>query len=305
MIYTQTSYPKYSVCICNYNMADTIELALRSVLSQLDSTYEVLVVDDGSSDTSVEILKKLSREFESLRYIGLKRDSKRKLGETRNLSIREAQGTYVILHVDADDVWEPYIKDFISIFHRLEACLKRDFLLSGQQINIGKKDFLLQRGPYRNTHRLQDRDMWVRLAAENAYIPLDHRVFRTRLSRPRRTVLFKSIKDTWYRLIYDLRGDNDKLKYILHNLTGIFVRRNNDLTLKNRVGRVFMIIPAYIASRFDEPLHVPENMREPGSFGRYRELNRGTFEEIMTRNRCATDLSFLTKEARQIFSLRN
>ena len=40
--------PTYSVCVCNYNMAETLEVSLKSVLDQLDERYEVVVVDDGS-----------------------------------------------------------------------------------------------------------------------------------------------------------------------------------------------------------------------------------------------------------------
>ena len=136
----------YSVCIPNYNMSDTIERALKSVLNQLDNRYEVLVVDDGSSDNSVEIVSKLCKEFDILRLIALQRDPRRKLGETRNLSIREARGEYVILHVDADDIWEPYIDDFVR-YHRLENYLGEQFLLSGQQINMGKRNFLMNADP--------------------------------------------------------------------------------------------------------------------------------------------------------------
>ena len=38
--------PIYSVCVCNYNMAETLEISLRSVLDQLDERYEVIVIED-------------------------------------------------------------------------------------------------------------------------------------------------------------------------------------------------------------------------------------------------------------------
>ena len=83
-----------------------------------------------------------------------------------------------MLHIDADDVWEPYINSFVYLFHKLEKLIKKDVLLSGSQINIAKRKFLMKHGPYRNTHRAQDRDMWHRLAAIDAYIPVDHIIFR-------------------------------------------------------------------------------------------------------------------------------
>ena len=105
----------YSICIANYNMSETLIASLESVLNQIDEKYEVIVVDDGSADNSVEKLLKLRQNYANLRVIPLLRDSRRKLGETRNISIRAARGKYVILHIDADDIWEPYIN--LSLIH--------------------------------------------------------------------------------------------------------------------------------------------------------------------------------------------
>ncbi len=101
---THQHNPLYSVCVCNYNMADTLERAMTSVVEQLDNRFEVLVVDDGSTDESIHILKKLAEKYEIFRFISLNRDKSRLLGKTRNFSIREAKGEYVLLHIDADDV---------------------------------------------------------------------------------------------------------------------------------------------------------------------------------------------------------
>ena len=130
---------EYSICVANFNMADTLEQALTSVLGQLDHRFEVVVVDDGSSDGSVAVLDRLANRFPFLRYISLPRSRKRLLGETRNIGIRAARGKYILLHIDADDVWEPYIKDFVAVFHRIERCVGRDIYLQGQQIGIGRK----------------------------------------------------------------------------------------------------------------------------------------------------------------------
>lgn len=47
--------PKYTVVVCNLNMSATVERAVESILSQVDDDYEVLVVDGGSTDGSLEI----------------------------------------------------------------------------------------------------------------------------------------------------------------------------------------------------------------------------------------------------------
>ena len=101
-------------------MAETLNSSLESVLNQVDDNYEVIVIDDGSADNSVDKLLSLKEKYSNLRVIPLLRDSRRKLGETRNISIRAARGKYVILHIDTDDIWEPYINSFAKIYHELE-----------------------------------------------------------------------------------------------------------------------------------------------------------------------------------------
>ena len=95
---------RYTICICNYNVAATLEAALLSIISQVDNSYQILVVDDGSSDNSISILRDLQKRYSNFNAIFLQRDSRRKLGDTRNISIKAAKGEFVIMHIDADDI---------------------------------------------------------------------------------------------------------------------------------------------------------------------------------------------------------
>ena len=198
--------PTYSICVPNLNMEKTIGEALRSVLSQIDHNYEMVVVDDGSKDNSINILEELKIEFTNLRTIYLPRDKRRNLAETRNLSVENAKGDYCILHIDCDDIWEPYIQDFVKVFHALESIHVKPFLLSGQQINMGKRQFLLENGPYKNGHMLEDRDMWSRFFNLDAWISLDHVVFRTRLP----LTLKQSLKKKFLLPIRQMKDNIDK-----------------------------------------------------------------------------------------------
>jgi glycosyltransferase involved in cell wall biosynthesis len=170
--------PVYTLAMCNYNMSDTLRGVIRSVLNQVDETYEMLVVDDGSTDSSLEILDGLSTEYKNLRYIALDHDSSRKLGRTRNISVMEARGDYVLPQIDADDRYDRIdggISAFVEVFHELESKIKNNFYLSGRNINIARKEFLLEHGPYRNLPPgAEDRDLWRRLMAEGKIICIHH-----------------------------------------------------------------------------------------------------------------------------------
>lgn len=289
--------PRYSICMCNYNMADTLERSLTSILDQLDERFEVVIVDDGSSDSSVNVIKRLQRQYPSLKLCELKRDPKRKLGFTRNISVREAQGEYVLLHLDCDDVYGPFLKDFVEVFHRIEKAVGKDILLSGQHVNMGKRQFLMKHGPYRNMYRGEDRDLWVRLAAIEAYIPLDHVDFVTRLpKRNRATAVHKIMYDTWDHVTNYFRTGasiSAFMKYESKNFKTI--------SWQFRLFRLAIMVPAYLNAKFREPLAEPIEIKKPEQLIEYRQRHKGTYPRIMTRFGCDPDLTFLRPAARNIF----
>lgn len=88
----------FSVIIPSYNCEKTIEKCINSVLSQTYKNFEIIVVDDKSTDNSVEIIKKLLRTDDTLRVNWNKRYS----GGTRNEGIKLASGDYIIC-IDCDD----------------------------------------------------------------------------------------------------------------------------------------------------------------------------------------------------------
>lgn len=93
-----------TVIIPVYNVAKYIEKCILSVVNNdLENGYEIIVVDDGSPDNSVKIVKGM---MELYPHIVLLRQENRGLGGARNAGIQKAKGRYV-LFLDADD----FLKD--------------------------------------------------------------------------------------------------------------------------------------------------------------------------------------------------
>jgi len=97
--------PLVSVIIPTYNRAATLPNALRSVLEQVDVECEVIVADDGSTDTTSQVVSVWAPKFNGrLRYIGLTHVGR--CGTPRNVALRAASGEYVAF-LDSDDEWLP------------------------------------------------------------------------------------------------------------------------------------------------------------------------------------------------------
>ena len=99
--------PLVSVVLIFLNAAIFIDEAIRSVLGQTYGNWELLLVDDGSSDRSTDIAKAYAREDPGrVRYLEHDGHQNRRMSPSRNLGIRHARGKYIAL-LDADDVWLP------------------------------------------------------------------------------------------------------------------------------------------------------------------------------------------------------
>jgi glycosyltransferase involved in cell wall biosynthesis len=99
MTVTNSSRPKASVIIPVYNAENFLQRCLDSVWEQTLTDYEVIVVDDGSSDASLSILQKNAEQHSNLLII---KQANHGQGYARNRALERAKGHYV-LFLDADD----------------------------------------------------------------------------------------------------------------------------------------------------------------------------------------------------------
>ena len=94
------SLPLVSVVIPAYNSERYIAEAVNSALSQDYPNIEVLVIDDGSTDRTVEVVQQFAHKVKLLQQ------ENQGSASARNLGISEARGKYIAF-LDADDVWIP------------------------------------------------------------------------------------------------------------------------------------------------------------------------------------------------------
>lgn len=101
---TALPVPLVSVIIPCYNSAEHIEETLESVRAQTMPDLEMLVVDDCSSDGSVEVVQRVAARDSRVRL--LRQPTNQGVARARNRALDQARGRY-IAYLDSDDLWVP------------------------------------------------------------------------------------------------------------------------------------------------------------------------------------------------------
>ena len=226
--------PTVSTIVPAYNQGHYLEEAIRSVLTQSYGDFEIVVVDDGSTDDTAHVAKSFAHDSR-LRYI---RQENRGLSAARNTGIRHATGKF-LTYLDSDDLFLPEKLHFLLSV--VEARPELGFV-AGQAILIDEtgqsRGEVFDRGLPQNTAELllgnplhvgsvlvrrewqervgffdeslrsyEDWDLWLRLARAGcpmAWVPHPvslyrfHRKQMTRISKQMTTATF-AVLDKTYR----------------------------------------------------------------------------------------------------------
>ena len=94
--------PKVSIILTSYNHAKFIRQSIDSALNQTFSDFELIILDDHSSDHSWEIIS----EYEDNRIIAHRNDTNQRMGNIRKAIDCYSSGEFIAIH-HSDDVWEP------------------------------------------------------------------------------------------------------------------------------------------------------------------------------------------------------
>jgi glycosyltransferase involved in cell wall biosynthesis len=112
--------PRVSVLIPTYNRADYLALAVRSVLSQSFEDFELLILDDASTDHSPQIIQELQQDP---RVLYVKHPINVGINANRNSGLARAKGEYVAM-LDSDDLWldDSKLKRQVDVLDGDPAC---------------------------------------------------------------------------------------------------------------------------------------------------------------------------------------
>ncbi len=111
---------KISVIIPIYNGEKYITETIQSIISQTYPIFEIIVINDGSTDGSLQIIENISKEFSNVIILNQKNSGP---AAARNNGIRNSNGEYIAI-CDADDIWvSDKIEKQMNVFQNTDAKL--------------------------------------------------------------------------------------------------------------------------------------------------------------------------------------
>ena len=109
---------RVSVVMPCFNGQETIERSIKSVLAQTYLNVELLVINDGSTDDSEQVIQSI--ESEKIRYL---RQGNAGVSSARNKGIELAKGEFIAF-LDADDTWEPvFLEKLVGVLKINTSCI--------------------------------------------------------------------------------------------------------------------------------------------------------------------------------------
>ena len=215
--------PLISVIVPVYNLEEEISKCILSLLLQKFSDYEIIAIDDGSTDHSLSVLNALSKKWgEKLQVFHRKNHG---LSSTRNFGIQKAKGEFVAF-VDGDDFVDP---EFLEKLHQSILDSNSDIAVSGYTEFFGEKnrDFSTKRKV------LSGKDAAKKLLREqeNLDILTWNKLYKKSLFRGIKFPDGKNHEDnfTTYKLYFKAK----KVSYIESPLYN-YVRREKSITKKEK-----------------------------------------------------------------------
>lgn len=253
---------KYSVVIPLYNKEHYIEETLNSVLKQTYQDYEIVVVDDGSTDQSFNAAGKVVSD--KIRLVTQKNQG---VAVARNTGIENAQGEYIAF-LDADDAWDEHYLETIDEI--VEKYQESDIFVTAYRVDMGngkvnlstqltpetgclpsywltlkkgydfvwtsatviRRQALFNAGLFKPGEKIgQDLDMWARVARNNPKVAYSSRICVT-YNRSAEANARTRVRIAWAgAFIQDLEEELDNSNHTTEEISSIQCKYDKKMTV--------------------------------------------------------------------------
>ena len=248
------STPLVSIIMPVYNTAPYLAESVSSILDQEFTDFEFIIIDDGSTDGSDNLL----RNFQDPRILFFSNEGNKGLVYTLNRGLELARGIY-IARMDGDDVSLPgriaKQVEYLQKHHEVDLLASRVELINEKGASIGewkdearhvsqksirsflpinnciahpsimaKADKLKKYGYDKRQAQAEDYDLWLRMCADGLLIhKLDevlvkHRILESSFTRKRQENVFKKLSETKWRFAWNAISEGRVNAFVLKTL---------------------------------------------------------------------------------------
>jgi hypothetical protein len=215
------------------------------------------------------------------------------LGTDRHLSVKNAKGDYVILHIDCDDQYASGIADIARIYKQIDQQVDFRFGMNASHMTIAPKDYVLELGSYRPVDRAEDADLWRRMLADNGLINLRCEDICTSIGYEPSS--YDKLKNIYTQRKSEFQLGMSYWSRLLHTfrLKRSFTRPVIDSGLST-----FAILGSQFGTRYE----MPNNMQSYEVYAYASNLHKFTLDEIESRYNIEIDTRELSETSYEIFS---
>lgn len=231
--------PLCSICITHFNDGSTIRQSLNSIVNQVDANYEIVVVDQRSTDGSRQILQ----EYADKGLVRVFDMQTRNRGLGRQIAFEKAEGDYVIASVNLDDCYEPIFAQILQSYRRL---FQGKVAIFGS-LEVASREVLQKIGGWRSLQWGEDIEHWARAAKIDAFVRVPD-VKVTNTTRP-----FGRGRNRWQILKYRYEMMRDLRRVGRHRWDKVV----DSPTMIGKASMLFLMmagtVGAYLESQYRDP----------------------------------------------------
>ena len=236
------STPKISFIVTCYNYQDYIESALNSILNQTIQDFEIIVIDDASSDNSAQIIKNFAQMDNRIKPIFNSKNLG--LNKTLQIAINAAAGEWIAFLETDDLINQNYLQEKLHIAEKYPKVgfIYNDVKFVGENQNSAQKKF--QKIIQNNQNRKFPKNMFYDFGYQNPVLTMSSVMLKKKLLE---NVDFNTPIDKltdWY--IYIQIAQKTQFYYINKQLTFWNQHTNSYVNKNKKIKFKFANISAYI-----------------------------------------------------------
>ena len=220
-----------SILMPVYNAEKYLNETIDTIKNQSFSNWELIIVDDGSTDNSKEICTKLMNDDKRIKYI-----FQENLGvsHTRNVALENAQGKYIVF-VDSDDlIHEDYLKILINSIEKNNSDISVCNFIERKISNTGKIEDITREFYLKEVMEMSEmKDYIMDFGNSGLLNPLWNKIYKREIIE-NNNITFNEKVETGEDFIFNLQyfRKTKKISFIKEMLYYYIRRNNNSITYK-------------------------------------------------------------------------